>query len=326
VNPEMDAPVTIVSRHWNEEHRELSYVIRSVAAAASRSFPVTVLVPGAQGELQADGAFDLTPVGRGPDGGWPDPSGLHLSSPAPQAAAVIVDEFTDDVEPLLHALGTAAPLFTIGPATRQPDGVQVGTLSVLQHDARDGARFIGLHIPVNPLAAVHRHNGFGFVGYVLVLSGRAGRHEDPIDEVAWTTAGFHSANVVVVEDARASLWRGRALRGTTTVDSRTDLWRLVAHARVCIDAAPGTVIARECVEALRFGTPIMVPDDSAVAASHAVAGGLTYGSMADLLQRVGECLDDSRHAELSTAGKAYADECYGDPAAFVERVRLALST
>jgi hypothetical protein len=321
----MDTPVTIVSRHWKERRGELSYVIRSVAAAVSRSAPVSVLVPGAQEGSEADGAFDLTSIGQGASGGWPGASDLHLLSPAPDAATVIVDDLTEDVGPVLAALGSTTRLFTIGSAGR-PLHVPATTLSMLERDGGSRTRFVGLHVPVNPLAAVHRHNGFGFVGYVLVLSGRSGRHEQPPDEVAWVTAGFHSINVVVVEDAQASLWRGRALRGTTSVDSRTDLWRLVAHARVCVDAAPGTIIARECVEALRYGTPIIVPADSPVAASHAAAGGLTYSSMDDLLYRVGECQNDARRAELSVAGRSYADEWYGDPLRFVERVRLALAT
>jgi hypothetical protein len=326
VSPELDGPVTVLSRHWKDGQRELAYVTRSIAAAVSRSVPVTVLIPGAPAVSEADGAFDLTAVGHGPGGSWPSASDLHLPSPAAQAAAVIVDDLTDDARPVLAALGSTARLFTIESADRQPNGVPATSLSMLQRDHSTGTRFVGLHVPVNPLAAVHRHNGFGFVGYVLVLSGRWGRYDQPPDEVAWVTAAFHSTNIVVVEDAQASLWRGRALRGTTSVDSRTDLWRLVAHARVCIDVAPGAVISRECVEALRFGTPIIVPADSPVAAAHAAVGGLTYGNMSDLLHRVRECQDDTRRAELSVAGKSYADECYGDPEVFVERVRLALAT
>ena len=57
--------------------------------------------------------------------------------------------------------------------------------------------------------------------------------------VAWLTARFPDKEVVVVEDATAAVWRGRVLRGIVDVYTRTDLWRLVAHARVTVDLAPG---------------------------------------------------------------------------------------
>ena len=116
-------------------------------------------------------------------------------------------------------------------------------------------------MPINPLAATHRHNGLGFTGYLLVLSDRVGSPEvsPPTPMAAWLTARFPDKEVVVVEDAAAAVWRGRVLRGIVDVYTRTDLWRLVAHARVTVDLSPGPIIARECVESLRFGTPIVVP-------------------------------------------------------------------
>jgi hypothetical protein len=182
-----------------------------------------------------------------------------------------------------------------------------------------------MQVPVNPLAAAHRHNGFGFVDYLLVLSDRVGDHELPPDGAAWLTAGLHRANVVVVENAKASVWRGRALRGVTSVDSRTDLWRLVAHARACVDLGPGSIIARECVESLRYGTPIIVPEHAAAAAAHAAAGGgLTFDSMADLLHCARRFDDAGFRSHLSQSGRAYADSTYGSPSTFTDSVHHAL--
>ncbi len=63
-----------------------------------------------------------------------------------------------------------------------------------------------------------------------------------------------------------------------------DLWRLLAHANVCVDLAPGAHIARECVEAMRFGTPIIVPDRPGPGAVHARAsGGATFRDASELL-------------------------------------------
>ncbi len=81
----------------------------------------------------------------------------------------------------------------------------------------------------------------------------------------------------------ASAWHYRSLRGSIRVDTRTDLWRLMAHARATIDLAPGKLLARECVESLRFGTPIVVPKGT-VGALHAEAGGgLWFGDEAELI-------------------------------------------
>ncbi len=140
---------------------------------------------------------------------------------------------------------------------------------------------------MNRLAEQHRHHGFGFTGYLLVLSDRTGAHEGPPPAAAWLSSAFNDADVVVVEDAVASGWKGRALRGKVSVDTRMDLWRLLAHANVCIDLAPGSHIARECIEALRFGTPIIVPQDSGPGALHAAgAGGATFRDESELLAAV----------------------------------------
>ena len=34
---------------------------------------------------------------------------------------------------------------------------------------------VGVHVPVNPLAGTSRHTGFGFTGYLLVLTDRLGK-------------------------------------------------------------------------------------------------------------------------------------------------------
>ncbi len=47
-----------------------------------------------------------------------------------------------------------------------------------------------VHIPINPLAAAHRHNGFGFTGYMLVLSGRERPHDIPPPEVGVAQCGL----------------------------------------------------------------------------------------------------------------------------------------
>ncbi len=176
------------------------------------------------------------------------------------------------------------------------------------------------------MAAAHRHGGFGFTGYFLLLSGRGSDTEEPPPEAAWLTAAFPDTYVVVVGGATASAWKGRSLRGSTHVDTRMDLWRLAAHVCVCIDLAPGRHIARECVEALRFGTPIMVPHDSGAGAVHAVAsGGCTFGDPGDIVGKADGFLVEARRSEMSALATRYADAHYGDPGALVTRLAALVS-
>jgi hypothetical protein len=100
-----------------------------------------------------------------------------------------------------------------------------------------------------------------------------------------------------------------------------DLWRLLAHANVCIDLDPGAQIARECIEALRFGTPIIVPDGAGPGPVHARAsGGATFQNASELLDAVASLQDQAHRAEVEVASRRYADAHYGDPAALVRRL------
>ncbi len=158
-----------------------------------------------------------------------------------------------------------------------------------------GGESVGVHVPVNRMAERDRHHGFGFTDYLLVLGDRTGEQAEPPPAAAWLSGAFPDADVVVLEDAVASAWKGRALRGRVSVDTRMDLWRLLAHANVCVDLAPGGLIARACVEAMRFGTPIIVPAGSGPAVTHAVAtGSAAFGDEAELLEGVGALRDATR--------------------------------
>jgi hypothetical protein len=164
--------------------------------------------------------------------------------------------------------------------------------------------------------------GLGFTGYILVLTDRSGAPsvEPPTPAVAWLTSRFYDRYVVVVEGGSAAAWKGRALRGVVPVDTRTDLWRLLAHAQLTVDLGPGDVIARESIESLRFGTPIVVPADT-IAAAHAQAGGgLDFADMRGLFDGVERLLDPSERESFSREGSGYANTVYGDPSAFVTRL------
>ena len=305
----MSDPGTVVlSRYWHRRSSELAYVIRTIAGAASRLGPVSVLVPNPVGTSEADGAFDLLGMDDGGRYEWPEN--------APHGATIVVDDFTPEVRALTSHVDPRA-CFAVGSLDVRLD--QPWSLIPLVPGA--GQPFVGLHVPIHPMAAAHRHGGFGFTGYVLVLSDRAVPTETPPTAAAWLTAAFDDAYVVVVEGAVASAWKGGSLRGSVHVDTRMDLWRLAAHACACVDLASGPYVARECLEALRFGTPIIVPSESGVGAVHAIAsGGCTYRDRAELVARVAPFLAPDTRARASASAMRYAEAHYGDPDAFVARL------
>jgi hypothetical protein len=321
--PTTSRTTLFLSRSWKTSESELSFVTRSVAGAASRTTQVAVIVPSPAGTIEADGAFDLLGAGRGPDATWPSPPQAAWPAGLPDDTTIIVDELDASTRALLAARAPGCLVRTISSSDHQPS---LSSLRFTGAPEGDEGDVIGLHVPINPLAATHRHNGLGFTGYLLVLSDRVAAPDlvPPTPMAAWLTARFPHIEVVVIEDATAAVWRGRVLRGVVSVFTRTDLWRLLAHARVTVDLAPGRIVARECVESLRFGTPIIVPRHS-IARAHADAGGgLTFDNYAELLHCVSRLSDEGTRAAMSSQGCRYADARYGDQQAFVDSVARAL--
>ena len=78
-------------------------MIRSIAGAATRCGPVSVLVPGPFGRREPDGAFDLDAIGPVGELRWP--AGL------PSDRTVVVDELTPELATLLSGVGTAAVFY-----------------------------------------------------------------------------------------------------------------------------------------------------------------------------------------------------------------------
>jgi len=234
----------------------------------------------------------------------------------------VVDEVDPSVRALIEGHVAEPIFFTVDPGRHPYSTPSEIPLNFVDPEADLNADFIGMHVPVNPIAEAHRHNGLGFTDYLLVLSDRtsAGTINPPTPLVAWLSARFPKADVVVVEDASAAVWKGRALRGVVTVDSRTDLWRLLAHAQMVIDLAPGPVIARECIESLRFGVPIVVPVGSTAAVHAGAGGGFTFPGIPGLFACVEQLMDAKVRSDIASTGRRYANTTYGDPHRFVERV------
>jgi hypothetical protein len=303
----------ILSRHWHDARAELGFVARALAGAATRIGTVAVLAPGPAGTRSADGAFDIEGVGV-QDLRWPDE--------LPSDSVTFVDELTRDVANLLDE-ATVRRVFYFA-SDHQPDNHSWRPLRLV---GEAGPGIVRVYVPVNHLAERHRHNGFGFTGYELVLAGNEPVGDAPPPEAAWITAAFHDRDVVVVEDGTASAWKGRALRGRVAVDTRMDLWRLVAHANVCIDLAPGPHLARECVEAMRFGTPVVVRQDSGAAATHVgLGGGFAFADTYELLSAVSRLHEGAARAGVSARARHYASASYGSPDVLVTSLLAVLES
>jgi hypothetical protein len=314
-NPD-NRSVVFLSASWRNQSSELAFVTRALAGAASRVGTVNVITPAPDGLVEADGAFDV--LGIGTEGGhWPRPTVTRWPRSV-EAQSWVVDEVDPSARALVESFAQDQFTFSVAPTGGDGDA-HLRTLRLVAPDG-DG---LGIHVPINPLAAQHRHMGLGFTGYILVLTDRPGRSlavEPPTAAVGWLTSRFYDQHVVVVEGGSAAVWRGRALRGVIPVDTRTDLWRLLAHAQVTVELAPGPIIARESIESLRFGTPVIVPD-ATVAADHAhLGGGLAFGDVREMLAGVETLLDQSARDAYSREGSRYADAVYGDPSRFVKRL------
>jgi len=306
-----DRRTVVVSSGWGEPHSELGFVARAIAGAATRLGAVSVLVPGRSLGTSPDGAFDVQGLGPPP---FDLPGGLSGHCIA------IVDNLTQDVASLLEKASVRDVLY-VG-ADHQP---QRAGWRHLRLAGPVGSGVLQLYVPVNRLAQRHRHNGFGFTGYELVLSRPGSSGDAPPAEAAWITAAFRDRDVIVVEEGIASAWKGRALRGRVLVDTRMDLWRLVAHANACIDLSPGRHFARECVESMRFGTPIVVPQGSGAAHTHArSAGGWTFADPYELLAAVAQLHDGGVRPAASTRAQQYADANHGSPQLLVESLETMI--
>lgn len=307
--------VVVVSSSWWAPRSEQAFVLRCVAGALSRHAVVEVVSTTRAAEadtpVTADGVFDVRREPR--------------SDLDPVAGVVLAGD--EDARAVLTRAYPSASIVVIGEGNGDGRGAFEWSPAL---PPLSGAAEIGLSVVVNPLAAERPHNGLGFTGYLLVLTDRGGRErraaDDATDGVRWLAAAFPRRHVVVVEGGVAAVWRGRALRGLVTVDSRIDLWRLMAHAHAVVDLSPGPLVARECVESLRFGTPVIVPARTVASRMAEAGGGGAYGDPNELLRCVDRLDDADARFTAAAEGRTVTDAWYGDPTGFVRRVSDALAS
>lgn len=187
--------------------------------------------------------------------------------------------------------------------------------------------FVGVHLPINPIAKSQRHLGIGFNDYILVLTDRdsTSTKESVLPEsVLWLTARFPRENILLVEDGIATVVRGRSIRGTVAIATRTDLWRFMANAKATIDLKPGTLLARECIESLQYGTPIIVPDKTTAALFAKAGGGLWFSNLDHFLCCIEIINQPKIRNILGSQGCDLVKLRYASSENFVDRVGLVL--
>ncbi|MHB1502443.1 MAG: glycosyltransferase [Acidimicrobiales bacterium] len=347
-----DAAVVLLATHWSGAG-EAPYVTRSLAGALATRARLTVATPGAvPAPPRSDGAFDVHTISLD----RPPPLLRHaaivvLATPLPAALADLARRNAPKARLILAPLGDG------GGSRLNPelvDAVIVPTRYGLEQAVNRGFALevvhdTGMFVATNPVAARDPLVGAHCNDYLLVLSDRqapGGRSSpagepvarsiwparmDPVDTARWIIAAFPRRQVAVVDSGVVTIWHSRRYAGHAPVGTRTDLWRLMARAWVTIDLSPGRVMARECIESLMFGTPIVVPTGS-VAAEHArgqsigASGrgwvgeactvGRSYSDLAELIDHLADLEDPDLRDSLGGGGRRYATDRYGSPERF----------
>lgn len=347
----------VVSSAWvTAPGSEPGVAVRSVAGALTRLAAVDIFVPEepvpdaarARGSADNRGSADSTP--RWPDGAFEVSTLPRIEAAAPRPArigAVLVEAGAPDAMELARTHFSGVPLVAVGAATAcsaiAESGSERDLAACIAVDlpaspslppgagagaGRGALHRTGLYLRIHPDARTRRHYGVRAVPpYLLVLGERAGtdRTRWPSARVRWLLARFPREHVAVIEGAVARVWRSRSCVARFEVHTRMDLWLLLAGARVVVDLLPGAVFAREPVEALRYGVPVVVPCGSPADGLVAAGGGLGFSSTAELLACVEEAVEPDRRATLAAAGKAVADHWYGDPGGLADRLREVLA-
>jgi hypothetical protein len=318
--------IAVLSRSWGRPRDEASFAVREVAAALSRLGPLEVVVPGAAAP-SADGGFDVVGVGPPSGGGaWPAPHDGPGGTNQHRAAVVVEG---DDVEGAAFAARCypGSPVVAVGHGPGMGSLAPAAVLDVgLGPPARE-SQGVGLFVAVHPSVSAWRYLREGD-DYVLVLSDRGpGEPDGTMSPLASAVVRrFPHRRVVVVDNGVASYWRLRMRLVDAHLRTRTDLWRLVSHASVTVDLAPGPLIARECVESLRYGVPIVVPVGTAGAELADAGGGLTYEDDRQLATRLRAMADHRLRARFARDGRELAERWYGDADGFVQRVSAVIES
>lgn len=277
----------------------------------------------------------------------------HLAGRHPDVV-VLAGPLGDGALDLVAALprDTTTAALPLAPHGRPLDGDTLALLrsvgTVLATSPTEAARLadagvdavdVGTHLPANPYAVREPPAMLAAGEYVAVVDAvtavgdsamahdRGGRRYGPsVDTGAWLQGALAPVPVAAVDGPDIVTWDRGHGQQHTVVTSRSDLWRVLSHARAVVVVDPDPVLARSTVEALLHGTPVVVPAGT-LAAGHArqSAGGLVVSDRGELLAAVRALMDDEQAAAtLGRAGQQWALARFGDLDGYRRRVGDAL--
>jgi hypothetical protein len=183
-------------------------------------------------------------------------------------------------------------------------------------------RHIPLALGVNRAAVDHRLVGLtSFSDYVLFLRGFPGgtpETEPALDHRRLRRDIGGSAVAEVATEAWRISDRGRS-SVVRVAPSRINLLRLMSHATATVDLRPPALLAREVLESLLVGTPVVAQSGS-VAAEHVAqsGGGTEFGHYHEMVAAVRELRESSAREEIAARGRSWASEQHGDQRRFVQ--------
>jgi hypothetical protein len=323
--------------------RDGAFVVRRLAGTAANPMRQLVLLAALGSE---QGPRRLPPI-AGPelhslDGGWtseiaaaigetkPDaivvaglqqawPSSVLLGlSPRPRIAVL---PLTGD-DPRLglpgyhHFLEAADVVCTVTAAER------TRVLDSVPGLGAEAVRHVPVALGVNRAAADHRLVGLtSFDDYVLFLRGfpaGSAETEPPLDHRQLRRDIGGPAVAEVATEAWRVTDRGRSFV-VRVAPSRINLLRLMSHATATVDLRPSVVLAREVLESLLVGTPVVAQRGS-VAAEHVErsGGGVVFGDYREMIAAVRALREDGARDGIGDKARSWAAEQHGDQRRFVQ--------
>lgn len=107
---------------------------------------------------------------------------------------------------------------------------------------------------------------------------------------------------------------------------RTDLWRWMARGLAVFDPEPHHLLAREVLEGMLSGAPVLVSEFGGASREHAERGngGLWFSDYAHLGASIAALSSEEVARGLGEQGRRYALSEYGDPERFADRVTSAV--
>src|SRR5580704_11044413 len=121
-DPSPSVSTLVLSRHWHDTSSEISFVIRSLAGAASRLGRITICTPGAPGPASPDGGFDVIAIGTGITTPWPAPDVVAWPVAAEPISVIIVDEMDDSCRAMLRHHCANRGIYDVADRSQQAGG------------------------------------------------------------------------------------------------------------------------------------------------------------------------------------------------------------